>query len=69
MRFVLYCGRDPTALGIEDAEGNWDLGKFKEHIRRCRKCSRFLVSLGAEFLVLWEIADSNRKGSPGCDCP
>ena len=35
----LFCGKNPKALDIEDAEGNWDMVKFGEHVESCPICS------------------------------
>jgi hypothetical protein len=37
--FRLFCGADPQVLGIADAEGNWDMAKFRIHIEECPVCS------------------------------
>ncbi|MBA7631886.1 hypothetical protein ES703_39423 [subsurface metagenome] len=50
MRFLLYCKHDPRDLGIEDAQGEWDWNKFREHVEVCPDCSRFKYLLG-EYLL------------------
>lgn len=34
----LFCGSDPIALGISDAEGAWDMAKFRAHVETCEIC-------------------------------
>ncbi|MBA7631270.1 hypothetical protein ES703_38800 [subsurface metagenome] len=36
MGFLLYCDKSPRELGIVDSAGNWDLRKFRDHIRTCK---------------------------------
>jgi len=50
MKFLLYCDGDPRALGIEDVQGNQDLVKLREHIRKCPDCQRLYVLLGKDIL-------------------
>ncbi len=50
MKFLLYCDDDPRDLGIEDAQGNWNWVKFREHVEVCPACSRFKDVLG-EYLL------------------
>jgi len=69
MRFILYCDRDPRDLGIEDWQGNWDMGKFLDHIRRCRDCARYLDILSPEAYELMEIVSGKEKGSHANDRP
>lgn len=38
MKYKMACGNDPVLLGIEDAEGTWDLDKLTEHIQNCHIC-------------------------------
>jgi len=59
---MLYCKNDPVDLGIEDAQGNWDMEKLLEHIRRCRECSRFINLLGIESLNKLAEGYKKRKG-------
>ena len=47
---ILYRDGDPRELGIEDEKGNWDLVKFREHIRSCPLCKRFYFLLGEPFI-------------------
>jgi len=57
IKFVLYCDNDPRVLGIEDEYGNWNMAKFKSHIRGCPDCQHFLVLLGIGiFDILDELA-------------
>ncbi|GAJ04817.1 unnamed protein product [marine sediment metagenome] len=62
MRFILYCKNDPVDLGIQDHQGNWDIDKLLEHIRRCPECSRFLDLLGTEGLNILVEAYNTEKG-------
>ena len=64
MRFLLYCNQDPRALGIEDAQGNWNYDRFREHIRACPECARFTLILGKYLLDNLERA-FKRKMSGG----
>jgi len=50
MKFILYCDDDPRDLGIEDAQGNWNYDRFREHVEVCPVCSRFKDVLG-EYLL------------------
>jgi len=34
----LFCGSDPVALGIADAEGAWDMTLFRSHVETCEIC-------------------------------
>lgn len=34
----LICKTNIQTLGIQDADGNWDINKLKEHILSCPKC-------------------------------
>lgn len=45
MGYKLICGQNPKTLGIEDADGNWDMEKFKEHVETCQECSKFSQAL------------------------
>ncbi|MBA7631323.1 hypothetical protein ES703_38854 [subsurface metagenome] len=69
MKFILYCKHDPVDLGIEDSQGNWDMEKFMEHIRRCRECSMFIDLLGAECLNTLVEAYKTGKGGQINDRP
>jgi len=62
MKFMLYCKNNPVDLGIQDHQGNWDMEKFMEHIRRCRECSRFIDLLGMESINILAEAYKKRKG-------
>jgi len=63
MRFLLYCNQDPRDLGIEDKDGNWDIDKFKEHIRACPACVEFTLILTKDLLDRLERAFKQKKGS------
>ena len=63
MKFMLYCGKDPVDLGIEDPQGNWDMEKFLEHVRRCWECSRSLILLGLKSLD--NLAEAYKTGKGG----
>lgn len=41
MKYKLVCDQNPRTLGIEDAEGNWDMKKFKDHVKICPQCGEF----------------------------
>ncbi|MBA7640747.1 hypothetical protein ES703_48418 [subsurface metagenome] len=69
MKFMLYCRNNPVDLGIEDPQGNWDMEKFLEHIRRCRECARFLSILGIESLENLTEAIKKQKGGQINDRP
>jgi hypothetical protein len=36
--FRLFCGADPRRLGIEAADGSWDMAAFREHVESCPEC-------------------------------
>lgn len=36
--FHLFCGSNPVLLGIEDAEGVWDMNIFRTHVETCEIC-------------------------------
>ena len=69
MKYMLYCKHDPVDLGIEDHQGNWDMEKLLEHIRRCRECSRFINLLGMEVLNTLVEAYKTGKGGQMNDRP
>jgi len=50
MGFLLYCGGDPRKLGIENERGDWDMGKFKDHILACPEGWRFYKVFGDTLL-------------------
>jgi len=52
MKFMLYCDNDPRLLGIEDEHGNWNMAKFKSHIKGCGSCQQFLVLFGIGIFAL-----------------
>lgn len=62
MRFLLYCNQDPRDLGIEDKEGNWDMSKFREHIKTCPACVEFTLILTKDLLDNLERAFRKKKG-------
>lgn len=35
----LFCGGDPSRLGIEAADGSWNMVAFREHVQTCPQCS------------------------------
>ncbi|GAH20866.1 unnamed protein product, partial [marine sediment metagenome] len=37
-------------LGIEDAQGNWNYNRFREHIKTCPECARFSLILTKDLL-------------------
>lgn len=41
----LFCNADPRALGIENNEGDWDMGAFAAHIKKCEQCRVGLSAL------------------------
>ncbi|MBA7523709.1 hypothetical protein ES705_15842 [subsurface metagenome] len=63
MKYMLYCKHKPVDLGIQDAQGNWDMEKFLKHIRRCPECSRFISLLGMESLNI--LAEAYKTGKGG----
>lgn len=54
MGYKLVCDEDPKTLGIEDVKGNWDLKKFKDHVKTCEQCGEFsarvLENMKSKFL-------------------
>lgn len=34
----LFCGADPTDIGISDAGGSWDMAAFTTHVESCPIC-------------------------------
>lgn len=34
----LFCGSDPVAVGIADADGNWHMDVFRSHVETCEIC-------------------------------
>jgi hypothetical protein len=50
MGFILYCDKSPEELGIVDSAGNWDLHKFRDHIRTCESCRYFEFVLPKGFI-------------------
>jgi hypothetical protein len=38
MKTRLFCGSDPVSLGIADADGAWDMRKFRDHVASCEIC-------------------------------
>lgn len=40
MPLKLFCGADPTAIGITaDADGSWNMAKFRVHVEACPICT------------------------------
>ncbi len=64
LRFILYCDNDPIDLGIEDAQGNWDITAFKRHIQSCGPCGRFLEVVGLDIICDLELHQRIAKGNP-----
>ncbi|MBI3585443.1 MAG: hypothetical protein HY096_16025 [Nitrospinae bacterium] len=78
--YKLVCEGNPKVLGIEDAEGNWDMKKFKGHIISCPECREFASTLLQEVGNMWQyrymfpngswqnwaIADDFQEASENC---
>lgn len=52
MKYILPCGGDLRALGIENDQGVWDLRTLYDHLTQCQKCSHRLRQLKE---YLWQI--------------
>lgn len=50
MGFILYCDKSPRELGLEDSQGNWDLHKFRDHVRACESCRYFELVLPKDLI-------------------
>jgi len=48
MSFKLLCNANPATLGIEQANGAWDMREFAKHVLACPKCRRFANALTEE---------------------
>jgi len=63
MKFYLYCEGDPVSLGIEDAEGDWDMTAFKKHLESCCLCGQLVELITRETIDSIEQLYRKEKGS------
>jgi len=63
LKFILYCENNPVDLGIEDAQGSWDMTVFRRHIQSCGPCQRFLDLLGLDTICDLELRHRIAKGN------
>jgi len=61
---MLYCDDSPISLGIEDAQGNWDMTAFRKHVQACGPCGRFIELLTLKTICGLELRQKINKGNP-----